>query len=100
MVTRTIHAVSLSTDHPTGSRRWLCSTNHKDIGTLYLALSIGSGIVGSLLSVAMRVELAAPGLQYFEDPQLFHVFVSALGLVMLFFVLFPVPLRDFAILFV
>src|SRR3546814_4148255 len=100
MVTPAIHAVSLSASHPTGWRRWLCSTNHKDIGTLYLALSIASGIVGSLLSVAMRVELAAPGLQYFEDPQLFNVFVSAHGLVMIFFVLMPALIGGFGNWFV
>ena len=41
-------------DHPTGWRRWIYSTNHKDIGTIYLVLAMIGGIIGGLLSMAMR----------------------------------------------
>ena len=46
--------------------RWVYSTNHKDIGTLYLIFAIIAGIIGGLMSVAMRIELAHPGIQFFD----------------------------------
>src|SRR3546814_10676475 len=74
---------------PTGWRRWVYSTNHRDIGTMYIVLSISAGLVGSFISVVMRAELAQPGLQVFIDPQFYNVMVSAHGLLMIFFVLMP-----------
>jgi len=75
--------------------RWLFSTNHKDIGTLYLILSMLSGILGTGLSVALRMELQEPGLQFFADPSLYNVIVSAHGLVMIFFVIMPALIGGF-----
>ena len=75
--------------------RWLFSTNHKDIGTLYLVLSMLSGILGTGLSVALRLELQEPGLQFFSDPGVFNVVVSAHGLVMIFFVIMPALIGGF-----
>ena len=53
-------------DLPSGWRRYVYSTNHKDIGTMYLWFAIFSGLIGGLLSVLMRVELAEPGIQIFH----------------------------------
>ena len=52
-------------DHPTGWRRYVYSTNHKDIGTMYLVFAIVAGIIGGVLSILMRMELQEPGIQYF-----------------------------------
>jgi cytochrome c oxidase subunit 1 len=54
-------------DHPTGWRRYLYSTNHKDIGTMYLVFAMVAGVIAAGLSIAMRLELEAPGLQFFSS---------------------------------
>lgn len=84
-------------DHkPTFFKRWFYSTNHKDIGTLYLIFAIISGILGGLLSVAIRAELHHPGLQFFSDPHVFNVFVTGHGLIMIFFMVMPALIGGFA----
>jgi cytochrome c oxidase subunit 1 len=85
---------------PTGWRRWLYSTNHKDIGTLYLLFSFCAGIIGGLLSIAMRMELQEPGLQIFSNPQTFNVFVTGHGLIMVFFLVMPALIGGFGNWFV
>ena len=48
-------------DHPTGWRRFVYSTNHKDIGTMYLVFALIAGLIGGLMSMGIRAELMYPG---------------------------------------
>ena len=83
-------------DHtPYGIGRWLFSTNHKDIGTMYLVFAIIGGLIGGGLSVAMRLELQEPGLQYFADGHMYNVFVTGHGLIMVFFMVMPAMIGGF-----
>ena len=84
-------------DHsPTGWRRYVYSTNHKDIGTMYIVFGLVAGIAGGILSMIMRMELAHPGPGILGgDDQLFNVFVSAHGLVMVFFMVMPTFIGGF-----
>ncbi|MBI4183433.1 MAG: cytochrome c oxidase subunit I [Proteobacteria bacterium] len=75
--------------------RWLCSTNHKDIGTLYLLIAVVSGMVGGVFSMLMRLELEAPGLQFVADGQMWNVWITAHGLIMVFFVVMPALIGGF-----
>ncbi len=72
------------THAPSGWRRCLFSTNHKDIGTMYLIFSICFGVIGGLFSVLIRMELGESGAQVLGgDHQLFNVLISAHGLIWL-----------------
>ena len=75
---------------PTGFvRRWLYSTNHKDIGTMYIVFSILAALIGGGFSIFMRMELMEPGVQYMADGHVWNVFTTAHGLIMVFFVVMP-----------
>lgn len=76
--------------------RWLFSTNAKDIAVLYFIFALFSGILGSLMSLVIRLELSAPGNQILGgNNQLFNVLVTAHAILMVFFLIMPVTMGFF-----
>ena len=85
--------------------RWFFSTNHKDIGTLYMLFAVIAGLIGGAFSIWMRMELQEPGVQYMlsdgePDGQLWNVVITAHGLIMVFFVVMPALIGGFGNWFV
>lgn len=84
-------------DHaPRGLARWLCSTNHKDIGTMYIIYAVFAGLAGAFFSIGLRMELQAPGDQIFGgNYQLYNVFITAHAFLMVFFLIMPALIGGF-----
>src|ERR1700752_3660191 len=82
-------------DHPTGVGRWVYSTNHKDIGTMYLVFAIIAGTIGAAMSIAIRAELMYPGVQIFHNTHTYNVFATSHGLIMIFFMVMPAMIGGF-----
>ena len=91
-----------SHDHhpsPTGWRRWLFSTNHKDIGTLYMYYAAVGGIFGTVLSMIIRLQLMHPGSTILTG-QAYNVAITGHGLLMIFFMVMPALIGGFGNWFV
>ncbi len=87
--------------NPRGWKRYVYSTNHKDIGTMYLIFAILAGIIGGGMSMAMRMELHSPGDGILGgDHHLFNVLITAHGLIMIFFMVMPALIGGFGNWFV
>jgi cytochrome c oxidase subunit I len=74
--------------HPAGIMRWITTTNHKDIGTMYLVFSLVMFFVGGLLALGIRLELLQPGMQFWR-PEFFNQLTTMHGIIMVFGAIMP-----------
>jgi len=86
---------SLKSSMSMWAERWFCSSNAKDIGTLYLIFALFSGLIGTAFSVLIRLELSGPGVQFIADNQLYNSIITAHAIVMIFFMVMPAMIGGF-----
>ena len=77
-----------------GLLRWLASTNHKDIGTLYFIFGLFSGFVGRIFRLLIRTELRMPGPTFLSE-RAYNVIITAHGLIIIFFFVMPILMGGF-----